>query len=319
MRNLTLTLILLVAVMLPAAPARAQDPIGYIYGQINALRTGRGYGALAVNSQLTAAAQGHANYLATTIYIHPHRQRNGSLPQDRAEAAGYVGRVSENVVGGTNASMEWAFNWWTNSPVHYANMLGNWTEVGIAMANGGEYGRWYVVVFGNPGRAAPPAEGVTGVNPNATANPNPPRIAQATRPRPTLTPSITFTPTLTLTPSMTFTPRATFTPTDTPTLIPATPTPFIVEVTPQGAVAPTQTAPPPSPTVELSATPPPATAIALVAPPTAILAASPVPPSATTGEAGGNPNLIRSLIPVALVLQVLIIGGFIVRGVLRRR
>jgi hypothetical protein len=312
MRNLTLTLILLAILARPAAPARAQDPVGYLYSQINALRTGRGYGALTINSQLTAAAQGHANYLATTIYIHPHRQRNGSLPQDRAEAAGYVGRVSENVVGGTNASVEWAFNWWLNSPVHYANMLGNWTEVGIAVANGGEYGRWYVVVFGNPGRAAPPAEGVTGTNPNATPIPNQNRVAQATRPRPTLTPSITFTPTLTLTPSMTFTPRATFTPTDTPTLIPATPTPFIVEVTPQGAVAPSQTAPPPS-------QPPPTTAVALAAPLPTLLVASPAPPAATTGEAGGNPNLLRSLIPVALVLQAVILGGIVVRGVLRRR
>ncbi|GAB4554809.1 MAG: hypothetical protein OHK0023_25380 [Anaerolineae bacterium] len=308
------------AAFVPANRAVAQDPVGYVYSKINELRGSQGLNQLSVNAALTAAAQSHANYLGSTVYVHPHVQRNGSTPQDRANAAGYSGRVGENVVGGTSATMEWAFNWWMNSPVHYRNMLGNWTEVGVAYADGGAYGKWFVVVFGNPGREAPASEccsgqassgGGTGSgSAGSAANPPAPRPTQ--RPRPTSTPTITYTP------SITYTPRATFTPTDTPTLLPASPTALVIDITPQAdfltpsvtsdsAIAPTL---PPTAAQTLTATP---AAIALVA------TAPPNPPTQAITAESAPSNPLRTLIPVILAANVVIIGSLVLSGAIRRR
>ncbi len=285
--------------------AAAQDVAGVLVARINELRASQGLNTLSYNSALAAAAQSHSRYLATTPYTHPHRQSNGSLPQDRAAAAGYSGRVGENVVGGRNASLDWAFNWWMNSSVHYSNMLGNWTEIGVGFSDGGEYGRWYVVVFGNGGRAPVQSEGVTGANPAAGRNAAQPTAAP---PRPTRPPTQTPTPTITLTPSLTYTPRPTFTPTDTPTGIPPTATPILIAISTAAPNAPTPT---PVGTVATPA----AVAVAVVAtapPPN-------VPPALAEAESAPPPNPLRLIIPLIIALNVLIISSVVLGNILRRR
>jgi hypothetical protein len=81
-----------------------------------------------------------------------HARPDGSTPRSRAIAAGYpTTEVSENIYGGTNASVNDAWNFWMNSRIHYAGMTNaRYKEVGIGIARGG-WGTAYVLVFGNPG------------------------------------------------------------------------------------------------------------------------------------------------------------------------
>lgn len=298
---------------LPSVPARAQDVTSYLLNRINELRASRGLNTLTINAQLTAAAQAHSQYLASTAYIHPHRERDGSLPQDRAARAGYAGRVGENVVGGTSASVEWAFNWWMQSGIHLNNMLGNWTEIGIGFADGGQYGRWYTTVFGHSGREPRQDEGfaiVPGMPAQAVA-----AAAPAGPPRPTQPPPPTFTPSPTLTPSQTYTPRPTMTPTFTGTPLPPTETPIVLEISPQPGFTLTA-APDQLPTVLPTETAAPL-AVALAA------SAPPEEPPDTTVAPPPSPPSARDFIPWAIALQAVVVGGLVAgavfRSVFRRR
>lgn len=141
------------------APTQSQDVATYLLSLINNLRASLGLHPYTLNSALTAAAQNHANWMASTGQI-SHTQPDGSTPRTRAQAAGYASSwVSENIYLGTYATADAAFQWWINSPIHYRGLTNaNYTEIGIAMAEG-PAGKAYVLVFGNPDntvRVAPP-------------------------------------------------------------------------------------------------------------------------------------------------------------------
>lgn len=157
------TLLLLVIVLSLTAPllgprsARAQDAASDLLGRINALRSSLGVHPYALNAALSAAAQNHAQWMASTGQV-SHTQPDGSTPSTRAAAAGYGSTwVSENIYMGTNATAATAWGWWMNSPIHYRGITSaNYSEVGIGAASGPS-GTAYVLVFGNPGgwQAAP--------------------------------------------------------------------------------------------------------------------------------------------------------------------
>jgi hypothetical protein len=291
-------------------PAFAQGgDEGWLLAQVNALRGQNGLGVLAWNGQLAAAAAGHSQYLASSAYVGPHVQANGSTPQTRAAAQGYGGRVGENVVGGGTATLNWAWSWWMNSATHRNNMLGNWNEIGIAVAEG-SYGRWYTMVFGDSGGgSAPPA-----INPpptdsmNATGGGAP----AVQPPRRTAPPRPTNTPTITLTPSMTFTPRASFTPLPTITFRPASATPIVMEVVPPNATEKPQ---PPTTTPTPSIMAP---AVAIVAT-IGIAEATPAVSGAAAPASPMSNDTLRTLLPVFMVAQLVLIVGLAIRAALRRR
>src|SRR5207244_2846950 len=125
----------------------------------------------------------------------------------------------------------------------------------------------------------------------------PPPTRRATR-APTLTPSITRTPT------SSFTPRPSFTPTLTSTPAPPTSTAIVLAISPQPsngpiAVVALQTHPPSKPN------------------PCVITESIAVPQNSADTAGSGDP--IRQLIPWALLIQGVVVGGFIVNGVFRRR
>jgi hypothetical protein len=133
---------------------QAQDTSSELLSRINGLRGSLGLNPYALNSALTAAAYNQAQWMATTGEV-SHIQPDGSRPRDRALAAGYSSAwVGENIYLGMNASVDTAWDFWVNSPVHYAGLTSrNYTEVGIAMATG--QSKAYVLVFGAAGAAAP--------------------------------------------------------------------------------------------------------------------------------------------------------------------
>jgi LysM repeat protein len=152
-----LVLVLLLAAIWHPTPAAAQSgPAHEIIRLVNELRASLGLPAFQVNAALMAAAQGHAEWMAANV-TYTHTGAGGSRPQDRANAAGYVGYVSENIVGGTGMTPEGGVNWWRNSDIHYRTMTStHYSECGAGYATGSGH-NMYVLVVGQPSNAPPPS------------------------------------------------------------------------------------------------------------------------------------------------------------------
>jgi hypothetical protein len=286
--------LLLALLLLAPVPVRAQgDEITWLLAQINDFRGANGLGPLSLNQQLTASALSHSKYLSTNPWIDAHREADGSMPLDRARAAGYTGRVGENVYGGGRATAQIAFDWWLSSSLHRANILSSsWGEIGIGIANSSQ-GTYYTLLFGNgkspgPAPTRPPATASDDGSPTGTPT-------GPTRRPPTRAP--TATPTTTLTPSSTFTPRPTFTPTITPSVPPPTGTPILLGVTPQAQGTPGQQA---------------RTAIAQAASPT-----NPAPATSANPPGPASGDALRNLLPWAIALQMTLVGGLVLNSIRR--
>jgi LysM repeat protein len=134
----------------------AQSPTGEILTLVNQLRASYGLPPFTYNPQLASAAQAHANWMSQTA-TYSHTGAGGSTPQTRANAAGYPGYVSENIVGGTNLAPGGGVTWWRNSSIHFATMISNrHTEAGVGFAQGHDQ-NFYVLVVGYPADKPPEA------------------------------------------------------------------------------------------------------------------------------------------------------------------
>ncbi len=132
-----------------------------ILQQVNLFRIQNGLPPLQYNSALSSAAQNQASYMSENQVFSSHIGYSGSTPQSRANAAGYLGRVSENIVGGTNLTPVQGMRWWVNSPVHYNTLITTQhTEAGTGFASNGDI-NYYVLLVGTPGSGPPPASNST--------------------------------------------------------------------------------------------------------------------------------------------------------------
>lgn len=147
--------------------ALAQSPTGAVLNEVNAFRASYGLPPYTVNAALSAAAQNHANWMASTG-LYSHTGAGGSTPQSRANAAGYVGFVAENIVGGTGLTPQQGVTWWINSPSHFNTLISNQhNEVGIGFAQNfvdGADQNFYVLVAGHQR-----AEAAAALGPETTA------------------------------------------------------------------------------------------------------------------------------------------------------
>ena len=91
-----------------ALPAPSAALIALVDGQ----RERTGCGALRVDAELTASAQGHAADMASRGYV-SQTAPNGGAAQQRATAAGYSGAVVEVLAAGIPAAAQ-VFAQWTN-------------------------------------------------------------------------------------------------------------------------------------------------------------------------------------------------------------
>jgi LysM repeat protein len=142
--------IVLLAALLPAFPTMAQsDRVAELIQRVNAYRADNGRSALAVNSALMTAAQRQATWLAVS-HVHSHQGEGGSMPQDRAAAAGYSGLVLENVASGTlgYATPAWAVMGWAGSYGHRLSMLANGRDIGVGVAENDEETYFLLLVGG---------------------------------------------------------------------------------------------------------------------------------------------------------------------------
>ncbi len=136
--------------------AAAQSGTAYqVIQLVNEFRANHGLPPFQVNSALSAAAQNQANYMAANTIFSSHVGEGGSTPQSRANAAGYVGYVSENIVGGTGMTPNRGLVWWENIPVHYNTLVtSRYIEAGTGYATNGSE-NFYVLVVGRPSDAPP--------------------------------------------------------------------------------------------------------------------------------------------------------------------
>ena len=154
-RRTTLAVLLGLLLLAIGHTQRAEAQGNEVLQLVNAVRAEYGLAPVTFNAQLAAAAQGHANFIATEG-MYSHYGVNGSTWQDRAQAAGYPGWAGENLVGGTRLTPQQGVIWWRNSAIHFSNMLNpRWTEAGVGFAVGNGQ-NFYVMVFGTQNDAPPP-------------------------------------------------------------------------------------------------------------------------------------------------------------------
>ncbi len=125
-----------------------------VISAVNAYRAQNNLPPYTVNPLLAQAAQSHAIDMACNN-LFGHGGSDGSTPQSRIKAAGYVAvDVSENVYGSyPPLSGQDVVNWWRNDQTdirHNQNLLSTtFTEIGIGYAFFGNYG-YYVIDFAKP-------------------------------------------------------------------------------------------------------------------------------------------------------------------------
>lgn len=95
------------------------------------------------NAALTQAALAHSSDMAAHRYF-SHKEKNGSVVDDRATRAGYAwSRIGENIAAGQKSVAE-AVAGWLDSPGHCANIMNaGFDEMGLAYAVNPERGRVY--------------------------------------------------------------------------------------------------------------------------------------------------------------------------------
>jgi len=141
---------------------------------VNGDRGGNSVGGLTVNQTLTVAAQAKADHMAANGYF-AHISPDGKDSWYWFRQAGYAFTYAgENLAVDFSDSID-VERAWMNSPTHRANILnGNFTEIGIATAQGTYKGRpttFVVQMFGLP--AMPAHAGQAGTPARAAAAPAP--------------------------------------------------------------------------------------------------------------------------------------------------
>jgi hypothetical protein len=165
-------LVAVAALLVPAAPAAAAEPDD-VYALLNDARWADGQQGLLRNAALDQVAAAWAAELAAAGTLSHNPDYAGQIPAGWSNAG-------ENVAQGQPdaGSMHTA---WMASPGHRANILGSYSDVGIAFLSAGGT-TWGVQVFatypGHVGPAAPAAGAVSGSQVAETPAAGEPAIAE---------------------------------------------------------------------------------------------------------------------------------------------
>jgi LysM repeat protein len=134
--------------------AQAQsDPASEVIRLVNELRASYGLPAYQVDAVLMSVAQTQASWSAANNYI-GHSGPGGSLPNDRAQAAGYGGGArsfaTENAAHGTASinTPELVVTMWQSDWGHLSAMISpDYEHIGVGYAEASGYS-WYVMMVG---------------------------------------------------------------------------------------------------------------------------------------------------------------------------
>jgi uncharacterized protein YkwD len=139
----------------PVQKREAGDDLASLRAKVidahNRLRAEAKLPPLTVNAKLQAAAEAHAKDMADRGEM-THKGSDGSMIADRVKAQRYrYFRVGENIAYGrfTTARL---MKGWMESPPHKRNILGSFSQIGVACAIAEDGKRYWCVTFGLPAR-----------------------------------------------------------------------------------------------------------------------------------------------------------------------
>ncbi|GAA1664421.1 CAP domain-containing protein [Fodinicola feengrottensis] len=149
----TLSLLIALTTALGPSPAHvpANDYVQQVVDLTNQNRQQHGCGNLALNAQLTTAAQGHSDDMATNNYF-DHDSPDGRDPGQRISDAGYDWDAwAENIAAGYDTPTA-VVDSWMQSAGHRANILNcslHDIGVGYTVANNADYPNYWTQDFGS--------------------------------------------------------------------------------------------------------------------------------------------------------------------------
>lgn len=131
-------------------PKAKPDPlVTELVAAHNRERAGEKLAPLTLNDKLRAAASAHAKDMASNTFM-AHEGSDGSTPAERVARQEYhYIRTGENVASGQR-EVEAVVKAWMNSPHHRDNILGDFTEIGVAMERSEDGTAYWSVSFGTP-------------------------------------------------------------------------------------------------------------------------------------------------------------------------
>jgi hypothetical protein len=140
-------------VLIPGRLAAQQDAVTQMLASINGSRIANGLPPLALNADLSAAAQRHSEDMASNDFV-DHVGSDGLTTEERLAAAGYPGysagiMAAELIHGEAEAEPDW----WMDRPEHGEVVLSTlYREIGIGNARRPEDGRtfWVLVLASRP-------------------------------------------------------------------------------------------------------------------------------------------------------------------------
>jgi uncharacterized protein YkwD len=132
-----------------ANPSDTPDVSESLVQAHNARRAKAGLPPLFPNALLEASATGHARDMADRGRM-AHRGSDGSSPFDRMDRQGYRYRAAaENVAYGFD-DVDSVMAGWMRSPGHRRNILGQYSEIGVARVIAKDGSSYWCVTFGTP-------------------------------------------------------------------------------------------------------------------------------------------------------------------------
>jgi uncharacterized protein YkwD len=141
----------LIPAAMPADAAPTNDYAQQVVDLTNQNRQEHGCGNLVLDTQLTAAAQGHSDDMATNDYF-DHNSPDGRDPGDRISDAGYDwSEWAENIAAGQPTPAE-VVDTWMHSSGHRENILNcdlHDIGVGYATSESAEYSTYWTQDFGS--------------------------------------------------------------------------------------------------------------------------------------------------------------------------
>ena len=127
----------------------SDDTISELLEAHNTIRQSNGLKIFRFNQKLTLAATKHAEFMAQTDRL-SHYGEGLSRPSNRVSKEGYQWRsVAENVAYG-QLTVEEVMKDWMKSEGHRQNLLGNYQDIGIAVATNKRGQLYWCVVFSLP-------------------------------------------------------------------------------------------------------------------------------------------------------------------------
>jgi len=135
-----------------------------VYEKTNAVRKEKGLTALSRHEEMDVLSKLHSDNMVEHNFF-AHEDHEGASPSDRADALNYswsaiaenIGRVPwfENVTGcgdtrSADAIADCMVEGWRNSPGHYANMIGDFQQIGIGITFDKDSMLYFTQVFRNP-------------------------------------------------------------------------------------------------------------------------------------------------------------------------